>query len=109
MSWSTELDALLGDTVKVVALSGWSTDGYGKPVFTSATTYSARVARRQELVRTFDGTEELCAAVAWLRSTSTFSPLASYTLGGSSNVMNLLAVESYPDEDGVHHAKLMFG
>ena len=99
------------DGVSVKQLSGYSTDGYGQPVWGTATTYQARVVRQQKLVRTFEGTEELSTITAWLKSTSTFSPLAEYRLPTSTGdgTVNLMAVSAYPDMDGPHHVRLQFG
>ena len=111
MAWDTEFESMMVDGVSVKSLSAYSTDGYGRPVWGSATTYKARVVREQKLVRTFQGTEELSTITAWLKSTSTFGPLAEYTLPSSTSagLLNLMAVDAYPDTDGVHHVKLSFG
>lgn len=111
MAWSTEFDDLLPDTVTVKTVTGVSTDGYGVPTYSTGQDYSARVVRKQELVRTFEGTEELATTVAWVNSTSTdqFTPSAEVTLPDGSTPP-LMGVEAYPDEDGsAHHIKLMFG
>jgi hypothetical protein len=110
MSWDTAFDALMNDTVVVASLDSFSTDGYGTPVWGTATTYTARVVREQTMVRTFEGTEELATVTAWLKSTATFGPTARYTFPTSTGAaLTLLAVDAYPDEDGVHHVKLRFG
>lgn len=110
MSWDTEFEALMVDTVSVGVFASWSTDGYSQPVYATATTYQARVVREQKLVRTFEGTEELSTITAWLNTTSTFGPLAEYKLPTSTGagIVNLMSVDAYPDEDGVHHVKLRF-
>ena len=109
MSYSTEFDSMLNDTVVVKDLNSFSTDGYMTPVFsTSASTFKARVVRKQELVRTFAGTEELAVTVAWVASTSTFEPTAQITVNGST-LGPVMAAAAFPDEDGVHHQKLWWG
>lgn len=102
---------LMRDKVIVAGLASYSTDGYGRPVWGTATTYTARVVREQRLVRTFEGTEELSTVTAWLNTTSTFGPLATYTLPSATGDtrLNLMAVDAYPDENGPHHVKLRFG
>ena len=108
MSWSTELEALMPHTITVAGLASFTTDGYGEPSFGSASTYQARVVGKQTLVETFRGTEELAKTVVYVAATSTFGPSDQITLPDGTTP-ELLAVESYPDEDGAHHMKLMFG
>ena len=111
MGWDSAFDDLMIDTVIVTPLASVSTDGYGTPVFGTATTYMARVVREQKLVRTFEGTEELSTVTAWLKSTATFGPTARYTFPSSTGetTQTLMAVNAYPDEDGIHHVRLRFG
>jgi hypothetical protein len=108
MAWSTELDALMPHTITVAGLASFTTAGYGTPAFGSASTYTARVVGKQILVDTFRGTEELTKTVVWVKATSTFGPSDQITLPDGTTP-ELLAVETYPDEDGSHHQKLMFG
>ncbi len=109
MAYSTAFDAFLNDTILVNTLASVSTDGYGTDVFsTSASTFKARVIRKQQLVRTFAGTEELAHTVAWIASTSTFAPSVQLTVNGST-LGPLMALESFPDEDGIHHLKAAWG
>jgi len=108
MVWSTELDALMPHTITVGGLSAFSTDGYGTPTYAAASTYTARVVGKQTLVDTFRGTEELTKTIVYVKSSSTFGPSDQITLPDGSTP-ELLAVEAYPDEDGAHHSKLMFG
>lgn len=108
MSFSTEFEALMVDSLVVSGLASVS-DMYGTAGFSTAgTTYKARYVIKQELVRTLEGTEELSRAMAWVNSTSTFSPWDKYTINGST-VGPLMAVNAYPDEDGTHHVRLAFG
>ena len=111
MAWDTEFEDMMGDTVTVEGFASWSTDGYSRPVWSTGTVYEARVVREQKLVRTFEGTEEWSTVTAWLNSTSTFGPLARYTLPTTTGTetVNLMAVNAYPDTDGVHHVRLRFG
>jgi hypothetical protein len=113
MAYSAEFDDLLADGISVDPLASWSTDGFGTPVFsTTASTYKARILRKQTLVRTFAGTEELATTVVWIASTSTanFSPDSKIRAAGSTATIGpLMSVEAYPDEDGVHHLKAYFG
>lgn len=98
---------MMPDTIVVSTLTGLSTDGYGTATYTTGTSYPARIVRKQQLVRSFAGVEEIATSVAWVASTSTFPPSGRFTLPDASTP-ELLAAESYPDEDGSHHQKLMF-
>lgn len=108
MAYSTGFDAMLADTAVVSEVASVSTDGYGNPVYGSASTYKARHVRKQQMVRTFAGTEELSHSVVYVASTSTFRPSAQVAVNGTT-MGPIMAAEAYPDRDGVHHVKLMFG
>ena len=109
MAFDTNLLALMPSTLKVNALKGVSSDGYCIPTWSSSTkSYRCRVVEKQTLVHTFEGDEQVARTVAWVRSTSTFGPWDKITLPVGTTP-RLLAVEDYPDEDGAHHQKLMFG
>jgi hypothetical protein len=108
MAWTDALLSLMPDTVTVKTLSGWSSDGYGVPTYsTGSATYSARIVSEQTMVRTFEGAEELATTTVWVASTSTFGAVDQVTVGGVSPP--LLAVETFRDESGVTHSKLLFG
>lgn len=109
MAWTDALLGLMSTSVTVNTLSGFSTDGYGIVSYsTGGATYKARVVSQQTMVRSFEGAEELATTVAWVASTSTFGPADQVTLPDGS-APPLLAVETFRDEDGVTHSKLMFG
>ena len=106
MSVTDFLD-MMPSTMTVATLSGLSTDGYGVATYTTGSSYRCRVVQKQQLVRSFSGVEEMSRTTAWVASTSTFPPSAQFTLPDGSTP-ELLATEAYPDEDGVHHVRLMF-
>ncbi len=108
MSWSTEFAELMPHTVQIAALASFSTDGYGDAVYGTASTFTARVVGKQTLVRTFEGTEELATTIVYVASTGTINPSDRITLPDGSTPP-LLAVSTFPDEDGTHHHKLAFG
>lgn len=108
MSWSTEFESLMVNTVLVSSVASFSTDGYATPAYGSASTHKARLVRTHELVRTAVGTEQVANTVLWVASTSTFAPSARFTVSGTT-LGTVLSVESYTDEDGPHHAKVLFG
>ncbi len=112
MAWNSEFEDLMPDGVSVLPIASWSTDGYGMLVAGTASTYKARIVRKQTLVRTFTGTEEVARTVVWIASTSTtnFSPESLIRSAGStSEIGPLMSLEAVPDEDGVHHIRAFFG
>ena len=109
MGFDVGLLDLMPSTLKVNALKGVSTDGYGTASYSSSTkSYRCRVVEKQRLVTTFEGVEQMASTVVWVRSTSTFGPWDKVTLPDNTTP-RLLAVEDYPDQDGHHHQKLFFG
>ena len=110
MSWSTDLVDLMPDTLLVRPFVSVSTDGYGRPVYsTTQTSVKARVVRKNTLVRTFEGTEELASWVAWCLTTSTFDPSSKVSLSPSTVAIGpIMAVEQYSDENGRDHVKLFW-
>lgn len=106
MSFPTALQELMTSTMKVRSLSGFSTNGYFVPTYASSTkTWACRLLKTQELVRTAAGTEEIATSVAWVKSTSTFSPSDKITVNGST-LGALLRIDHFSDEDGHHHSKV---
>ncbi len=51
MAWNSEFEDLMPDGVSVLPIASWSTDGYGMLVAGTASTYKARIVRKQTLVR----------------------------------------------------------
>ncbi len=110
MVFSTDFDELFRTGVTVSTVISVSTDGYGTEVFDTGSTFKARHVRKQTLVRTFAGTEELAQSTVWIASTSTFAPDARIVLSGSTGALGpLMALQSFPDEDGIHHVVAHFG
>jgi len=110
MSFDPAFLTVMTSTLKINRLSGVSTDGYGRPAYAGSTlTRRCRVTEKQHLVRSFEGEQEVATTVAWVRSTSTFSPSDKITLPDGTTP-RLLAVEEYRDQAGaMHHVKLSFG
>lgn len=98
---------MMNSTMTVATLAGLSTDGYGTATYTTGDAYRCRIVQKHQLVRSFAGIEETSKQTAWVASTSTFPASAQFTFPDGSTP-ELLAVEVYPDGDGVHHVKLMF-
>ena len=107
MTFTDDLLELMPDTITVKALSGLSTDGRGVATYTTGTSYRARKVLKQQLVRTFEGTEEISNTTIWVASTSTFAASSEFVLPDGS-APPLLAVETFSDEDGITHSKVMF-
>ena len=106
MGFDDALLDLMPDTLKVNALKGVSTDGYGTASYSSSTqSYRCRLVEKQTLVHTFDGDEQVARTVVWVKSTSTFGPWDKITMPDGS-LLRLIAVEDYRDEVGAHHQKL---
>jgi hypothetical protein len=101
--------AVMTQTLTVNRLSGVSTDGYGRPAYSTArSSYACRVTGKQHLVRNLEGEQEVADTIAWVRSTSTFGPSDRITLPDGSTP-KLLALEAYRDETGaLHHLSLHF-
>ena len=109
MSFSTSFARLMTSTANIASVSGVSTDGYLIPTYATATTHTCRITYKNELVKTFAGTEEMSRAVAWIASTgSVLNASDKITIDGST-VGPLLSAESYSDADGQHHVKAIFG
>ena len=108
MAYSTEFDELFNDGVSTNTLASVSTDGYGTPVMATGSTFKGRWVRKQQLIRTFAGTEELSQSQLWVASTTTFAPSIEFVVNGST-VGPLMSLEAFPDEDGIHHTKAFFG
>ncbi len=109
MAWSTAFEELMPDGITVAPLSGLSTDGYGTEVFGTGTTYQARIVRKQHPVRTLEGIEDTATTMVWINSTTTFPPTSQFALTDGTTPANLMAIEAYPDQDGLHHVRLSFG
>ena len=109
MAFTDDLLELMPDTVTIKTLSGLSTDGRGVATYTTGTGYRCRKVYEQKLVRTFEGTEEVSNTTIWIASTSTLSPSAEFELPNATSPGNLLAIETFSDENGITHSKAMFG
>jgi len=108
MGFDDELLDLMPDTLKVNALKGVSTDGYGTATYSATTlSYRCRVVEKQQLITTFEGVEQVARTVCWVKSTSTFGPWDKITLPDGTSP-HLVAVDDFRDEAGHHSQKLYF-
>ena len=112
MSFSTALLSLMPSTVKVSTRTTHS--NYGEPSFAATTSsYRARIVTKLGYVRNAEGEEVGYGTVAWIRSTGTASIAASDRItlpagAAPSSRPQVVGIERYPDEDGIHNTKVMF-
>lgn len=114
MTWDAELEALMTQTVVVSTGPTSRANLSGVASFsTSGSTYKARVVHKPEQVRVGADSVVEAKAVAWVASTTAISREHRVTIpsadGSGTESPPVLAVEQYPDEDGRHHHKILFG
>lgn len=111
MTWDSELEELMPDTV--VLTTRTSKNRYGVPTWsTSSSTHQARVVVRQREVRLPTGQTVMSAATVWVASTGTISAEDRLRLPAGvlpSTAPPILSVESFPDQDGTHHHRVTLG
>lgn len=113
MSFEEAFLSLMDSTVKVSTRSGHS--NYGEPTFSNTTTsYRARIVQKPSFVRDAEGETVSVSHVLWVRSTAavtiTVDDRVTLPTGMAQGVTpRVLAVERYPDDDGIHHTKIMMG
>lgn len=100
-------ESLMKQSVVVRARTGHNTHGEAS-YSTTSSTFRARVVRRPGQVRDTEGNVVRYGTIAWVASTGTINVTDKVTLPDGT-FPPLLSVEMYPDEDGNHHAKLLFG
>ena len=109
MSFSTALLSMMPSTLRVSTRSAHS--NYGAPTFTGSTVkYRARIVQKPGFVRGPEMEEVAYRHVAWVRSTGATSITVSdrVTLPDGTTPP-VVAVEMYPDEDGINNRKVFFG
>lgn len=108
MSFPVALLNMMDATIKVSTRT--THNNYGEPSFASSTaTYSARVVEKPGYLRTGDQEAVAYSHTAWVASTGTVSITVSDRLTYNGTVFQVMGVERYPDEDGPHHVKVLFG
>lgn len=109
MAWDHEFDDLL--TSSIVVSTGEPTfDAYGVESWSGGgSTYRGRYVKKVERIRTAEGTVSEQAGIVWVASTTPLSTRCRIRIGGSSESHPVIAVERFPDEDGVHHHKVRLG
>lgn len=108
MAFESAFLDLMPHTVTLNAFSALSTDGYGLPTYASAaTTVRARVVERREKLVLPDGKELVTSHVAWLATTGSITDRDKFTF--ESATYRIFSVARMPDQDGLHHQKVLLG
>lgn len=105
MAFVDDLKDLMADTATHAALA--SRDSYGVPTYGSGTSYTARLIRKNKLVRDAQGQQVLATAELWIAGTPAIRPDDKITLSDGSTPP-IAAVERYQDEDGSCFVKVFF-
>ena len=111
MSWeSTDFREMFPSTVTVLARTGRNSDG--SDTFSgTASTYRARVKNIIRQVRDAQGNVAMAGYEVWVASTSVIAADSKITIphGSTTRTPPILSVTSPPDDDGLHHCKVICG
>ena len=113
MGFETAFLDLMPSVIKVSTRS--SHNNYGEATFANTTTsYAARIIQCSKFVRDDSGETVAVSHEIWARSTAAATITVDDRITLPSSVAQdvtpqILKVERYPDEDGVHHTKIMCG
>lgn len=111
MGFETDFRDLMPHTIKVRTRSSRNSDG--SDVFSNTTSsYRGRVVWQSEQVRDRVGNVVMSAGHCWIHSTSALAADSRYQLPsgtGGSTTPPVISVETYPDNSGTHHNKVIFG
>jgi hypothetical protein len=109
MAWDRALEALMPQTCSIIA-PGTTRGFYGTLAASTvaATTYRCRWVEQREVMREAGGEYRAQRGVLWVASTGRISPTDRVTLPDGTTPP-ILAVEEYPDMDGLHHVKIRVG
>ena len=101
-----DFEDLLHQTVTIEPYSG--NDGYGNPSYGAGVDYKARVVGKQMLVKAMDGQDRMSQFTVVLKSNATVDSRSRITLPSQYTPSQppILAIGTYPDEDGIHHTKV---
>ena len=84
-----------------------SDDGYGKPIYGSATNYPARISERHIKVRNAQGEEVVVDGSVLLGGHPVIPPDSKITLSDNSSPV-IIAINRAYDEKGPHHTRVYF-
>lgn len=95
---------------QTVTIEPYSSPGshIGKETYGTGVEYRARFVEKTRLVRSASGEELAARGVVWINASSGISTKDRITLPDDTQPP-ILAVESYPDEMGNTHLKLILG
>lgn len=97
---------LMPDTITLKGES--SVDGWGKPTYGSAVSFSAHVEHSSDVVRTQSNREVVERGKAYLYGVSSANEYDEITLP-DGEVREVLKNEFWSDENGDHHSVIHFG
>ena len=108
MSFESEFLDFMPHTITVYEFSG--VNEYAEPSYsTTATTYSAMVEERPDMVRSPFGEEVVSSHVVYVASTARI-PLTSRVVLPDGSEPAMIRSDVFSDEDGLaHHVVLFFG
>ena len=109
MTIEREFLSMMASTVYVTPFKSRSTDGYGKPVYSTGAPkkYFAHAIEDVALIRKMTGQSTQVKHVYYLTSTATVSPQDKFSVDGTTKRI----IEAYRvyDDEGVHHVKVLCG
>lgn len=92
---------------EITVQSGQTLDVYGAPSAGTSSTKQCRIVRKNKLARDAAGAEVVAGTQVWLQAPSGISVTDTVTMPDGSTPV-IIAIEAYPDEDGLHHEVLLF-
>lgn len=106
MTFQTAFLRAMPHSVILTAFSGYSTDGYQRPVYasTSSTVRARVVEKRERVIVSPEGQELVTSHIGWVATTQTITQRTKFSF--ESSTYRIMQVERYPDQDGLHHQKL---
>lgn len=105
MAFMDDLADLFTQTVIWRALTG--RDDFGKPTYGAGTSLSARVVRKNKLIRDTNGDEVVSSAQAHINGNSDIAPDDQVELP-DGDTPHILSVERFPDETGYIYTRVFF-
>ena len=106
MALQSRFKELMAHSVSVKAFLRRSTDGYGAPVYSTASnSYTARVTARHTVLPRPDGHTFVGDHVAWLATTKRIGLKDQFTFSGTT--YEVLSETPMADDVGAHHQKLI--
>lgn len=101
-----DLRKLMTETVTVT--TSQTPNNYGEASGGSATSYTARVVKKREAIRDFNGDVRQAIGIVYFDRTTNITPTDKITLPDSSTPP-ILRVETFPDEFGNYYDQVYLG